>query len=462
MKNMNRGFTMVELLVSLVLITTLSIALFKGVANIQKKEKVSIARNSLAAFKTVLNNNIETDFIDDTITELYSCGENCFDITYQNKGAVRLSVDGNTIVYGSVKEEIPKNFKMYSNISIEFYEIDEGNYNAYVLLSIPIKGDYEKDFDNIKYMYLYNSSENPINNNLVEVTLDYNDGTNKKSYLKVLNGSSYGSLPILSREGYEFLGWYTEKNGGVLTSKDSTLFKNYNHTLYAQYERVEIFYKDLIGDYKCANGEAGSSYIFTYTGNCDILQDSNGWRIKFKSSGTLKFYVNNIVDAFVVGGGTSGGDDRNSSSGKGGATVLSSGITLTSDKDYDVVVGEASSNSSFNGVVAASGGTTVAEGQCEFLETNEGTCVFADNGYQGHYGANGAQTTYGGGRNAVGGDCWGGSVTSSTAGAANTGAGGGRGSRWENACNDGYGTLYGFGGYGSKGGSGVVIIRNTR
>ena len=83
MKKKN-GFTMVELLVSLVLITTLSIALFKVVANIQKKEQINIARNSLTAFKAVLNNNIETDFINDTITELYSCGDNCFDITYKN------------------------------------------------------------------------------------------------------------------------------------------------------------------------------------------------------------------------------------------------------------------------------------------------------------------------------------------------------------------------------------------
>ena len=79
MKKKN-GFTMVELLVSLVLITTLSIALFKVVANIQKKEQMNIARNSLTAFKAVLNNNIETDFINDTITELYSCGDNCFDM----------------------------------------------------------------------------------------------------------------------------------------------------------------------------------------------------------------------------------------------------------------------------------------------------------------------------------------------------------------------------------------------
>ena len=137
MKKKN-GFTMVELLVSLVLITTLSLALFKTVANIQKKEQMSIARNSLTAFKAVLNNNIETDFINDTITELYSCGDNCFDMTFKKKGTVRLSVEDNILTYGTMKEEIPKNYKLYSNMSITFYESDEENKNAYVLLTLPL------------------------------------------------------------------------------------------------------------------------------------------------------------------------------------------------------------------------------------------------------------------------------------------------------------------------------------
>ncbi len=464
MKNKN-GFTMVELLVSLVLITTLSLALFKVVANMQKKEQVNIAKNSLIAFKAVLNNNIETDFINDIITELYSCGDNCFDITYKNKGTVRLSLDGNIITYGSMKEEIPKNYKLYSNMSITFYETSEENKNAYVLLTLPIKGDLEKGFDNVKYMYLYNSRENPINDNSIEVTLDYNDGSNTKAYIKVLNGSTYGSLPQLSKNRFEFLGWYSEKVGGVLIDKDTTVLKNYNHSIYAHWKSLTLAYDTVSSNYKCANSYAGgvNDRIFAYSGDCEILRDnddSNDWRIKFLSSGTLRFYVNVEIDAFVVGGGTAGG--AASSPGKGGEAVLSSGISLTSNEDYTVVIGESSKNSSFIDVVATAGGTTVTAGQCEFLEEKGDSCVFADNGYKGHYGANGHQTIYGGGRVASGGDCYGATVIAATAGAKNTGAGGGSGNRWENACDDGTGYKYGFGGGGALGGTGVVIIRNAR
>ena len=40
-------------------------------------------------------------------------------------------------------------------MSITFYESDEENKNAYVLLTLPFKVDLEKEFDNVKYMYFY-------------------------------------------------------------------------------------------------------------------------------------------------------------------------------------------------------------------------------------------------------------------------------------------------------------------
>lgn len=62
-------------------------------------------------------------------------------------------------------------------MSITFYESDEENKNAYVLLTLPLKVDLEKEFDNVKYMYFYNSKENPINDNSIRVTLDHNNNS---------------------------------------------------------------------------------------------------------------------------------------------------------------------------------------------------------------------------------------------------------------------------------------------
>ncbi len=302
-----------------------------------------------------------------------------------------------------------------------------------------------------KYVVIFDPQGGEVANNTLEVT--YN--------------TPYGTLPIPTKKHSIFQGWYTEKeNGNKIESTDIVKITN-SQILYAHWEDATLAYEEVISNYSCANSYAGEAVdrIFSYSGNCQILQDSNGWRIKFLSSGTLRFYVNSKIDAFVVGGGTAGGTGYKhvaDNPGKGGEAVLSSGINLTKNEDYTVVVGEPSKDSSFIDVVATAGGTTVDAGQCEFLEEKDNSCVFADNNYKGHYGANGHQTTYGGGRGASGGNCYGATVISSTAGAANTGAGGGSGNRWEAACDDGTGYKYGFGGLGSSGGSGVVIIRNAR
>ena len=65
---------------------------------------MDIARNSLTAFKIVLNGSIENDFVDDIITDIYSCGDNCFDITFKKKGTIRLSVENNILTYDTMKE----------------------------------------------------------------------------------------------------------------------------------------------------------------------------------------------------------------------------------------------------------------------------------------------------------------------------------------------------------------------
>lgn len=300
------------------------------------------------------------------------------------------------------------------------------------------------------------------------VIFDAQGGVLEDNTLEVSYDATYGTLPTPTKKYYTFLGWYTEKTGGTKIESSNIVKITDTLILYAHWEEAELTYTQVISNYSCANSYAGEAAdrIFSYSGNCKILQDSNGWRVKFTSSGTLRFYLNTKIDAFVVGGGTSGGNGYRTATdpGKGGTTVLSSNISLVSNTDYAVVVGAASSNSSFNSVVATAGGTTVAAGQCEFLETTAdgSTCAFADNGYQGHYGANGHYTAYGGGSGSGGGDCYGGTVISSTAGAANTGGGGGSGNRWEGACTADGSSYYGFGGYGSAGGSGVVIIRNAR
>ena len=46
---------------------------------------------------------------------------------------------------------------------------------------------------------------------------------------------SYGDLPTIAAEGYEFQGWYTQKTGGTEVTKTSTVSTDEDHTLYAHW-----------------------------------------------------------------------------------------------------------------------------------------------------------------------------------------------------------------------------------
>ena len=111
---------------------------------------------------------------------------------------------------------------------------------------------------------------------------------------------------------------------------------------------------------------------FTYTGDCQIIDDSNDvsgtqWRVKFLTSGILKFADNIAIDVFLVGGGGGGRNgytekvsattySRGAGGGGGGYTKTLSNIILTGDISYIIVIGDGGNyGSSGNG---SSGGIT--------------------------------------------------------------------------------------------------------
>lgn len=106
---------------------------------------------------------------------------------------------------------------------------------------------------------------------------------------------------------------------------------------------------------------------YTYSGSHEKIDDGSGnWRIKFKSSGTLKFTNlgkwDGKLDVFCVGGGCAGGSgswDGNNGYGKagsGGYTTTQKSIQVTANTAYSIVIG-AGGQSAF-----APGGSTSALG----------------------------------------------------------------------------------------------------
>jgi len=79
-----------------------------------------------------------------------------------------------------------------------------------------------------------------------KVTFDANGGTLKdvasNYHVESYKGWTYGPLPAASRDGYEFLGWYTAPTGGTSVDASTAVSKDSDHTLYAHWDDIEPYY----------------------------------------------------------------------------------------------------------------------------------------------------------------------------------------------------------------------------
>lgn len=355
-------------------------------------------------------------------------------------------------------------------------------------------------------------SKKVVNIPALEYRISYNlngGSGNVPSQTKIHDININLSSVIPTRNQYKFLGWATYPTATTPNYNAGSVFNlNQNITLYAVWKRTSL----QITSYSCANKQVGSQYEFTYTGNCEAIDDGNGnWRIKFLTSGTFTPYSNATIDVFLVGGG-GGGDGR--SGGGGGYTTTKKAISINSGTSYTITIGAGGAGGSFQirndstsggsstafgytavggkpgtdgvGGNGGSGGAGRCDGICNGAAggsdgSNGGTGYFSGGSGQGtttrefgEYsgslyaggggsgGSGGAQnpncnssTSNGGGGCGAGGDGGGGKGGTSrpaikgTNGAVNTGGGGGGGSDQGNLG-------------GGTGGSGIVIIRKAR
>lgn len=104
---------------------------------------------------------------------------------------------------------------------------------------------------------------------------------------------------------------------------------------------VRLTYALISSNYSCSNSSVGSSPLFTYTGNCEIVDDSNGnWKIRFLTSGNLTFTRDVDIDVFLVGGGGSGSIVYGGAGGGGGSGYTKSASTsIVKNTSYSIVIG---------------------------------------------------------------------------------------------------------------------------
>ncbi len=177
------------------------------------------------------------------------------------------------------------------------------------------------------------------------ITLDPNGGTLANTTYEVTYNSPYGEMPTPNRAGYDFDGWFTEKDDGTKVEASTVVTAAEPHMLYAHWTAHEhcicggsISTGDHTGhtpvSYQSWNGKDAISYTnktaYVYlsqnvTFNSNLVVDGTTLYLclngkTFASNGTNKITVNNggrLVLCDCAGGGTI----RGATKGWGGSCV---------------------------------------------------------------------------------------------------------------------------------------------
>ncbi len=150
----NNGFSTIELLLSFVIISIITIAMFKTVTVLN--EKLFYFQNSsrLVLTRGKFANAVKEDLMNNKLTFISNCGSNCYDIVYETGKVRRLQrdVDEGLIKYGYITEKLPKDAYFSGDIVVtnENFNLETGKYNGILKIKVPIsteaiRGEYDID-----------------------------------------------------------------------------------------------------------------------------------------------------------------------------------------------------------------------------------------------------------------------------------------------------------------------------
>ena len=80
------------------------------------------------------------------------------------------------------------------------------------------------------------ADEESLSTEIATIRFDANGGTQVSTVIRKTVGKAYGELPVTNIDGYFFLGWFTEKEGGHKIEETSIISSMGEQTLYAHWE----------------------------------------------------------------------------------------------------------------------------------------------------------------------------------------------------------------------------------
>jgi uncharacterized repeat protein (TIGR02543 family) len=98
------------------------------------------------------------------------------------------------------------------------------------------------EFDKVLYHFETNTNYLQLvyRGKKVRVTFRAEGGELDDIHREVRRNEAYGELPIPSRPGYTFVGWFTQRIGGELVTADTVVTALEDHALFAHWDRVPV------------------------------------------------------------------------------------------------------------------------------------------------------------------------------------------------------------------------------
>lgn len=160
---MKNGFSTIELLVSFVIVSFVSIAMFKTVTDLMDKIDNYEQLSKITIINGTLSNKIEADLIQKKLYGVNACGCNCYDFIFQDLNTVRLTVDvtNKTIRYGNTTEVLPSNYVITNNMTLAetFITTPSTMFNTILKIFIPIKNNVNNSNFDLNIVYQYDSRD---------------------------------------------------------------------------------------------------------------------------------------------------------------------------------------------------------------------------------------------------------------------------------------------------------------
>ncbi len=221
-----KGFTLIELLAVIVILAVLMVVAVPKILDVIENSRKSAAKSSAELYIDAIEKNNAIANVDSSASKIAD-GQN------MDTRLLNVKVKGTKPKYGTIS--IEKGKVTNANLCIDGYNVVFENRNA--------KIDGICDMENIPEYALFDGN-----------------GVDSPAPIMKKEGETLGTLPVLTREGYEFLGWFTQKEGGDKITEE-TVMPSGGATYYAQWKEVKIVCKRATNLHteECTNSD-GSYY----------------------------------------------------------------------------------------------------------------------------------------------------------------------------------------------------------